>query len=79
MSETAVTKRKSNADYETILAQLLVEMNWLEEQMDRDHAKSELLRGETQVIKAEPEIIKAKTAMTLSQLTQQLNHLTRVI
>jgi hypothetical protein len=81
MSETALTKpkRKTTAEYEAIAAQLLAEMNRLEEQMDKDHAESERLKSETQVIKAETEIIKARTATTLSQLMQQVNSLTRAM
>lgn len=77
MSGTALTKskRNTNADYEARAAQLLIEMNHLEEQMDKDRAESERLKAETQVIKAETEIIKTRTTATLSQLAQQVNGL----
>ena len=70
MSVTVLTKpkRKSKAEYEAIATQLLVEINRLEELMDRDEAESERLKAETQVIKARSEVTRA-------QLKEQMNRL----
>jgi hypothetical protein len=74
MSETILTKpkRKTAADYKALAAQMLAEINRLEEQMDRDHAEGERLKVETQVIKAH-------TATTLSQLQEQINRLSKTV
>lgn len=72
MSVTVLTKpkHKSKAEYEAIATQLLVEINRLEELMDRDEAESERLKAERQVIKARSEV-------TLAQLREQMNRLKR--
>ena len=72
MSVTVLTKpkRKSKAEYEAIATQLLVEINRLEELMDRDEAESERLKAETQVIKA-------RSAVNLQLLREQMNQLTK--
>ena len=82
MNETTLTKpkRATNAEDKAFLAQLLADMNVLEEQMDKVHADSErskaeteIIKAETEIIKAETEIIKARTATTLSQIMRQIN------
>ena len=74
MNDTALpkSKRKTAADYQAVAAQLLTEINRLEEQMDRDHAESERLKVETQVIMA-------RTETTLSRLQEQIDRLSKAV
>lgn len=70
MSDTVLTppKRNRSGPYEAAAAQLLVEMNRLDERMDQLQAESEQLKAETQVIKA-------RTGVTLSRLQDLVNRL----
>ena len=68
----ASPKRKTTADYKAALAQLLAEMNLLDEQMDRDCAEIERLKAETQVIKA-------RTSATLARLQEHVNSLSKAV
>jgi hypothetical protein len=74
MGETTLTKsrRKTAADYEAVAAQLLAEIDRLEEQMDKDHAEGERLKAETLAIKA-------STTARLSRLQEQIHRLSRAV
>ena len=61
-------KRKGAAHYAAMAAQLLAEMNRLNERIDTTHAEGERLRAQTQIIKVHTEV-------TLSRLQEQINTL----
>jgi hypothetical protein len=66
------TKLKTTADYKAALAQLLVEMNRLDERMDKNRAEIEQLKLETQVIKA-------RTNANLARLAEQIDSLSKAV
>ncbi len=69
---TGQSNLKTTADYKAAFTQLLVEMDRVDERMDKDRAEIERLKIETQVIKA-------RTSANLARLQEQINHLSRAV
>lgn len=63
---------KTTADYKNVFADLLAEMDRIDERMDEDRAEIERLKIETQVIKT-------RTRFNLDRLQEQIHSLLRVI
>jgi hypothetical protein len=77
MSDSILTKpkRKTAAEYEAEADQLLAEMRWLEEKMDRDRVEIDRLRNETRQLKVESDVIAANTAATLTRINRIVDRL----
>ena len=70
MEETILTHTEPNttAHYKAAIAHLLVEMDRMDERMDKERAEIERLKIETQVIKT-------RTTANLARLAEQIRHL----
>ncbi len=70
MDETILTKpkRKTTADYKTVVAEMFAEITRLNEQMHRDQADIDCLKIETDALKAETLRLKSEIRAILTRL-----------